>query len=374
MNFNNANNIDRNHGNGNPYSQQYGQPPTINMNDPVTKAIVSGVLSSMGNNMQSSSMLCPKPNARRSLAEQPTAMHRVYISKNVTHFHTALNGFNYPETLAMTYTACEHSNVDNICTVSVLHEHCIDIAKRYADVGMQSFTKYNNANPVVLNVIGKDYRHQEYDEEIHDHVINIRTSFSKSPLQSSIYVPLKNHYCLYTPQAYVIRPPDPDVSEFLPPNEMYRTAIISIAPIKQESADIEKFSSQDFINTCTNIECVFQTAISWSHYVLILPPFGLEDNNPLEDTIKIYNYCIMKYGHKFKEIVIAVPPHYPKNVVKMFQDLLIKPNELCKHIDDKYAQIADEQMMQAKLREKLAARVPVLNNGAKKTIPRSNKK
>jgi len=131
----------------------------------------------------------------------------------------------------------------------------------------------------------------------------------------------------------------------------YRVAFITACPIPQESSRVKRFSSADFVKTCTIIENVFQIAIGLNHQVLILTPFGHEeDNNPIEDIIKIYNFCIMKYGHKLKSIIIAIPPYYPKNLFTMYSQNIIKPNELVQEVDNKY----DGLVIQKKIQEKFS--------------------
>jgi hypothetical protein len=95
---------------------------------------------------------------------------------------------------------------------------------------------------------------------------------------------------------------------------------------------------KDYMNTLAKIETVFQTAILYGHKILILTPYGLEDvdSNPIEDSIKIFNYCIYKYGHKFDHIILSVPEYFPKDAYKLYVDNLINPQELTKEVDTKY--------------------------------------
>ena len=41
-----------------------------------------------------------------------------------------------------------------------------------------------------------------------------------------------------------------------------------------------------------------------------------EDENPTEDIIKIYNYCIYKYGHMFSHIIIAIPEYDTQTITE----------------------------------------------------------
>jgi hypothetical protein len=207
-------------------------------------------------------------------------------------------------------------------------------------------------NPVVLNVVGKDFTGDNFEssEEMRDEMMNIRTTFCTNPIKHNIY-PIKDNHCVHTPYVSVIRPKDPRYT--LAWNMCYRVGFITTCPIPQEKKDgkfIDKMSSVDFINTATIIENVFQVAIGLGHQVLILTPFGHEEDlNPIEDIIQIYNFCIMKYGHKLKSIIVAIPPYYPKNIFAQYFRGIIKPNEIVQEIDNKY----DGLIVQKKIKEKL---------------------
>ena len=114
-------------------------------------------------------------------------------------------------------------------------------------------------------------------------------------------------------------------------------------------------SSSDYIKTCTIIENVFQIAIGQDHEVLILTPFGhKEDNNPIEDIIQIYNFCIMKYGHKINKVIIAIPPYYPKNLYLKYLQGIIKPNEIVEEIDKKYEGMYEGLAIQKNIQSKFS--------------------
>jgi hypothetical protein len=208
----------------------------------------------------------------------------------------------------------------------------------YAEKGT-NYVSGNNMNPVILNVVGKEFSgtNLESNENVRDQIINIRTTFNNSIGTNNVY-PMKEDECVYSKIVTVIRPKNPMI--FLPYQQTFRTAVITAAPIPAEVLlDGDKMMVSDFIKTCTIIECVFQTAISTRHTVLILSPFGHEeDNNPVEDIIKIYNYCILRYGHLFKKIIIGVPPRYPKGIFQSYEKGIIKPTELVTPIDKKYEQ------------------------------------
>jgi hypothetical protein len=234
-----------------------------------------------------------------------------------------------------------------ICEVTVEYDHCLDVAEKYADKGVD-YSVSNGLNPVVVNVVGRDFigSNLEISEEMRDELINIRTTFNNTMDKSSqAQFPLKNEECSYLKFVTVIRPKYPTHNSFLPLNQTYRVGMITTCPIK-----VDKFLSgktfvdgkmyeENFVDTLTIIECIFQLAIWKQHPILILPPFGheeKEDNNPIDDIIKAYNYCIFKYGHMFKKIIIAIPKYYPKEIYSKYFKNIVKPNEIVADIDKQY--------------------------------------
>jgi len=226
----------------------------------------------------------------------------------------------------------------SICDVNVFYEHVLDVAEKYTEKGLM-ITPANGMNPVVLNVVGRDFSgtNLESNEEIRDEIINIRTTFNNS-LGTRLPFPLKEDECVYSKSITVIRPKYPMI--FLTYPEVYRVALITTSPIKTSKDNLlsdNKMNSTDFLKTLKVIEGVFQCAISNSHPVLILSPFGHEDdNNPIDDIIQIYNFCIFKYSHYFKKILFGIPPHYPKSVFDIYKQKIIIPNDLVFEVDKKY--------------------------------------
>lgn len=295
----------------------------------------------MLNNMKTNKIFNPSKidkSSKRTLINNNINQSRVGLYKNLAKY----------DSISVGYTSCDPGKADSICDVKVIYEHSLDIAEQYADIGTNNFTRFNKMNPVILNVIGKDFTGDSFEtsEDMRDEMINIRTTFCDNPKKNNIF-PLKDNHCVHTPLVNVIRPKDPSTN--LPWPQCYRVGLISSAPIPQTSV-VKKMSSCDFLKTCTIIETVFQTAFGLNHPVLILSPFGHEeDNNPVTDIIKIYNFCILKYGHKFQNIIIAIPPYYPKQIFDLYNDNIIKPNELVKQIDIKY----DGLLVQRKIKETL---------------------
>jgi hypothetical protein len=225
---------------------------------------------------------------------------------------------------------------NNICNVKIINEHILDVAEMYAEKGI-NFSTGNNMNPVILNIVGREFSGSNLEncEEMRDHLINLRTTFNNS-LGVDNYFPVKEEESVYMKLIMIIRPKN--VSGFLNFTQCFRTSMITTSPIiTTKLLPDNRMYIEDYIKTCTVIESVFQLAICKNHKVLILPPFGHEDdNNPVDDIIKIYNYCILKYGHYFNEIVIGVPKYYPKTVFQNYEKNIIKPQIIVSEIDKLY--------------------------------------
>ena len=311
---------------------------------------MQNMMNMMGKIMQPQQMIFdPKKmdqRMKRTLMNQTIAQTKIGLYKSFPKF----------KPISFSFISNFNPGVpNNICEVSVVHEHVLDIVEQYAEKGI-NYTNNNNMNPVVLNIVGSDFSgsNLESNENIRDEIINIRTTFNNTLGTHSPY-PLKEYECVYSKVVTIIRPKYP--TQFLPYPQTYRTAMITTSPIKTDNLlSDNRMTSTDFVKTCTNIECVFQAAISRGHQILILSPFGHEDdNNPIDDIIKIYNYCIYKYGHLFKKIIIGVPKYYPKSVFQTYDTDIVKPIELTTDIDKKY----EQEEMKRSLMEKSS--IPIVN-------------
>lgn len=231
---------------------------------------------------------------------------------------------------------------DNICTVDIVNEHCIEIAERFCPKNNINPTQPNGLNPVVLNLVGTEFAGNNFEanEEIRDEILNIRTTFNNTIGGDNPY-PTKKNGCVYSNFVFVIRPRYPRINQFMPAPYIFRFGLINVSAINKPKLNKKnQMTASDYIQTLCTIELVFQVAISFGHLVLILQPFGhSEDENPTDDIIQIYNYCLLKYGHKFKHIIFAIPPHYPKEIFEEYSSKIIKIQSLFSDIDLKYNEI-----------------------------------
>jgi len=230
---------------------------------------------------------------------------------------------------------CDPGIIDKICDVTVVNEHSIDAIDSLRNT-------LPNFNPVIINLVGSDFNGSSSQMTsmtgIRDENIMLRTTFCMSiPIRITLNpYPIKNPDCIYTTNILVIRPPKPDT--IYEPKNIFKISLISTSPINKPilSADNE-MNSTDLITTCSIIECIFQSAIGHKHNILVLPPFGHNiDDNPISDIILIYNNYIMKYSHKFDKIIIAIPPWYPPEIFKLYNDNIIKPQQIAFDIDSTY--------------------------------------
>ena len=225
------------------------------------------------------------------------------------------------------------SNINNICNVSVIHKHSLDIISKYV----------NNTNtnmPAIMNVVGSDFNGTSFDNEIRDDMINLRTTFNNTVGTTNPY-PLKDNECTHSKYVFLIRDP---YDGFIPIENIVKFSLITVSPIDNPQLLSEtKMTSDNYIKTCSKIETFFQTAIAGNNNILFLSPFGdKEDNNPVNDIIKIYNYCIYKYGFKFNEIIIAIPEYYSNEDFEEYDKNIIRPQLITDEIDMNYDKLEME--------------------------------
>jgi hypothetical protein len=216
----------------------------------------------------------------------------------------------------------------NICEVSVINAHPIDISAEMCNKGINA--KINSdSNPVLMCVVNRnDFYGTNFvqSEGITDDIYNIRTNFNMIVSQGNPF-PLKDKECVYSKYLTVIR--DENLTP-LNPSQTYRFGLIVISPIyKPTLLNESQMKSTDFLNTMANIETLFQSAIYYGHNILLCTPFGhLTDEIPQEDIIIIYNAMILKYQHYFNKIIFCISPWDGEQLFKLFNKKIIRPQNL----------------------------------------------
>jgi hypothetical protein len=225
--------------------------------------------------------------------------------------------------------------INKICDVKVINKNPIDILDALLEKGPQHFVGPNK--PLVLQSIGESFTQSRIGsgDGLRDQLFVLRTNFSHVCKINDPF-PLKNNESAYIPLISVIRDSN---GNFVPFDKVFTYSLVLAVPVcSPDKIDDDKMDLKDYMTTLTKIETVFQTAIAFNHRIFIITPFGLEnvDNNPAEDLIKILNYCIFKYGHKFDNIILSIPEYFPENIYTLFIDNIVNPQELTKEVDIKY--------------------------------------
>lgn len=250
-------------------------------------------------------------------------------------------------------SSCNPGTIDSICGVSIINKHPIDIIDSITDHGLNSLSA-TKPIPVIMFPLGRKFvGNFEIREDLFDDNLILRTNYAfVIKKQNDIFPINKNGSVVYTNPITVIRD-----SNYEPYNNdnIFKLAVISVSPntitehLNDNNNNILK--SKDLLKLQIDIEGVFQTAFCGCHDILILTPLPEEFNIPVNDQILIYNNCIMKYGHKFKNIIIAIPPYKNKQIYEYFKTNIIIPD---KNIDNtKYNSISSNNSKD-NIKQKLA--------------------
>jgi hypothetical protein len=140
------------------------------------------------------------------------------------------------------------------------------------------------------------------------------------------------------PSSYIIRGPDLNM---LHPNNVIKVGIITV-PLKEID---KKFDFNSYINTSQLYEAVFQAAISSGADTIILNDMGAKTNGyQMNDVVRMINNCIFKYGHMFKNIVVALNcrSHADMGYDAKFKKELIFPQRFIGEYIQKEQQTADD--------------------------------
>ena len=226
-------------------------------------------------------------------------------------------------------------NITSICDVRVINKHPIDILDELLEKGHNKLLSPNL--PVIVQGVGNTYtgNNPEVYDGLRDKTYVLRTNINAIFKFGNVF-PLSESECAYTKLVTTIRD---SKGNFLPFNKLYGFSLISVCPLSKPELNGEyKMNSTDYIKSLSIIESIFQTAIASNNKILILSLYGQheEDQNPINDIIMIYNYCILKYSHKFTNIIIGVPEYMDTDYFDTLNDNIMKPQEITKHVDQQF--------------------------------------
>lgn len=242
---------------------------------------------------------------------------------------------------------CDPGTIDNICKVIVCNKHAIEIADSLCEHGLNSLTTQKPI-PAIMYPMGKNFLGTNYEsrEGVYDENIILRSNYAYViKKQNNLFPIKKEHAVIYTNPITIIR----DVN-YNPINHdtIFKVCVITVCAEKDNDLIVRKtklgdklcensiLTATDLLNFQMHIEAVFQAAICGFHNVLILTLFSEQFSIPIDDQILIFNICIMKYGHKFKGIMIAIPPYENAEIFEYVNEKIIKPHDMIKDVDMKY--------------------------------------
>lgn len=253
--------------------------------------------------------------------------------------------------------SCNPGTIDSICNISVINKHPIDISNTLCDHGLNTLSA-TKPIPVIMYPNGREFTGTNFEsrEGIYDENIILRTNFAHVIKKQNEVFPInKNGSVVYTNPVTVIRN-----QNYEPYNNdtIFKIAIISVAPenitelLDDKDNNRKILKSKDLLKLQIDIEGVFQTAFCGYHDILILTHLPDEFNVPIYDQVLIYNNCIMKYGHKFKNIIIAIPPYEDIEIYNFFVKNIIN---LVKIIDTSNNNSITSNDSKDSIKQKMAA-------------------
>ena len=224
--------------------------------------------------------------------------------------------------------------INNICTVNVINTSHYELLENL----VEEKGIFNKFKILLVQTIGDKFMNSSTDslDGLRDMQFMLRTNFPgiHSSDQRKEIAELE---CVYYPTITNIRNPD-----FTPCDntQIFEFSMILAIPLSEHTLinNDKMLSKKDFILSLQKLETIFQSAIVKRHDKLIFCPYGIDeiDGIPPDDIIKLFNSCILKYGHKFSNIILSIPPQYGKNTFEKFDTNIIKPQELTNDIDEKY--------------------------------------
>lgn len=226
--------------------------------------------------------------------------------------------------------------INHICNVAVINRHQYEILESLVEKkGVQFLNQYKIA---LVQTIGDKFINNASDslEGLRDMQFIVRTNFAGIH-NASQRKELRKLECMYYSMITNIRNPDMSDCNYYQvfPFSLFLTIPLSGPDLIHHD---KMLSKHDFITSLQKLEIIFQTAMVRFNRTLVFSPYGIDeiDGLPVDDVIKMFNRCIMKYGHKFDNIILAIPPQYGEKTFKKFNNKIIKPQVLTSEVDDKF--------------------------------------
>ena len=222
----------------------------------------------------------------------------------------------------------------HVCNVSIFNKHPIDIIFELSDTGLNIPCQTILLNPMGLNFDGINI---ESSEGIYDPNIFLRTNYGHLiKKNSNIFLSKNDTDVIYTKNVTIIRDGN---YKFMGLHNVVLMGVVMLFPpndiqfIKNKE-NKHVLNSTTFLKLQMIIESAFQLCICDTYSVVVVSIYPIE-NIPIDDQLLIYNYCILKYGHKFKNIIFGIQT----NDIQMFNYIdsnMMKPQDITKDIDSKY--------------------------------------
>jgi hypothetical protein len=234
----------------------------------------------------------------------------IYQSKYGMYKHFPLYK---PIKISLSQCNIEIYDINKIPQVFVINKHPLNVVEELGRL---------NEPPFILHVVDRSFDGNglQLCNGLKDHSLLLRTNFNATFSQNNPF-PLENIECIYIKSVVTIRGRE---LNGLKDDETFNFSLGISAPIYRRNNINEPVSSDNFIKTICIIDTIFKVAIMQKHSILVLTNFGDDDDdkNSTDDIITIYNACILKYGHMFTSIIIAIPEYenvlyniYSKNII-----------------------------------------------------------
>ncbi len=251
----------------------------------------------------------------------------------------------FTNSIKFNFVEYEPEIATQVCNVYVFNKHPIDIITELSSRGLNT-----QSQSILLNPMGLDFNGFNFDsfEGIVDVVPFLRTNYAHLIKKNNNVFASKNETdVIYTKNVTIIRDGQ---CKFWNMQNVIMTAIVMMFPpnninfIKDKENNMI-LDSTSLLKLQMIIEAAFQICICESYNVVVISMYSMEFKIPIDDQILIYNYCILKYGHKFKNIIFGIQ----SNNIEIFNYIdscIIKPQDITKEIDSKY----ETEVMKSKIK------------------------